>query len=116
MPKVSFQSIGRSGEVTDGTNLLQAAEQMGLELRHDCGGFANCSTCRVVIESGIENLTEIEFDEENMLDVAELVPPYRLACQAKVYGDVVVKIPEAETVQDVREIKAGESEGVIKEV
>jgi ferredoxin, 2Fe-2S len=105
MPKVTLQPIGKSGEVADGTNLLQAAEQFGFELRHDCGGFANCSTCRVVIESGMENLSEIEFDEENMLDVAGLVPPYRLACQAKVHGDVVVRVPDNETIQDVREIK-----------
>jgi 2Fe-2S ferredoxin len=103
MPKVTFRPIGKSGEVTEGTNLLQAAEQFGYELRHDCGGFANCSTCRVVIESGMENLSEVEFDEENMLDVAVLVSPYRLACQAKVHGNVVVKIPNEETIQDVRE-------------
>src|SRR6266566_8059401 len=105
MPKVIFQPIGKSGEVAVGTNLLQAAEQFGYELRHDCGGFANCSTCRVVIERGMENLSEIEFEEENMLDVAELVTPHRLACQAKVHGDVVVRTPDEEAIQDVRELK-----------
>ena len=51
----------------------------------------------------MENLSEIEFEEENMLDVAVLVSPYRLACQAKVYGNVVVKTPDGETIEDVRE-------------
>jgi len=105
MSKVTLQPLGKSGEVADGTNLLQAAEQLGYEVRHDCGGFANCSTCRVIIEGGMENLSEIEFDEENMLDVAALIPPYRLACQAKVHGDVVVRVPADETIEDVREIK-----------
>ncbi|MFQ5780473.1 MAG: 2Fe-2S iron-sulfur cluster-binding protein, partial [Nitrospiria bacterium] len=65
-----------------------------LEMRHDCGGFATCSTCRILIVEGLPNLTEIDLDEENMLEEAELPPPFRLSCQTKVQGDVVVRVPD----------------------
>ena len=92
MPKVTFIPSGLSGEVPEKTTIFESAEQLGLDIPHECGCFATCSTCRVVVEKGSENLSEIEFDEENMLEVAELLPPYRLSCQAKILGDVTIQI------------------------
>lgn len=93
MPKVIFHPSGKSGEVPEKKTVLEAAELLGVDLAHECGGFATCSTCRVVVEDGHENLSEIEFDEENMLEVAALLPPHRLSCQAKILGNVTIRIP-----------------------
>jgi|GEM_PF-190753 len=97
MPHIIFYPGSHSIEPQSGTSLLEVAQQLGIPLRHDCGGFATCSTCRVWVESGIENLTEIDLDEENMLEEAELPTPYRLSCQAKIredaLGDVSVLMP-----------------------
>lgn len=93
MPKVTFSSSGKSGDVPEKSTLLEAAEQFGIDLPHECGGFATCSTCRIIVEEGAENLAGIDFDEENMLEVAELNPPHRLSCQARILGDVTVRIP-----------------------
>lgn len=95
MPKVTFSPDNKGGEFEPGTNLLEASKRLQIELDHECGGFASCSTCRVVVEQGAENLSEIEFEEEDMMDLAQLTPPYRLGCQAKLKGDVVVRIPRS---------------------
>lgn len=94
VPKVTFHPDGKVDEIPHGKSLLDAAEKMGIDLRHDCGGFATCSTCRILILDGVSNLTEIDLDEENMLEEAELSAPFRLSCQAKVIGDVTVRIPD----------------------
>lgn len=96
MSKVTFYPYGKSGEIPDGTSLLDAAEKLGLQMRHDCGGFATCSTCRIWVVEGMTNLTEIDLDEENMLEEAQLTAPFRLSCQAKIQGDVVVRVPDQE--------------------
>ncbi|MDC4203423.1 MAG: 2Fe-2S iron-sulfur cluster-binding protein [Candidatus Manganitrophus sp.] len=96
MSKVTFYPYGKSGEIPDGTSLLDAAEKLGLQMRHDCGGFATCSTCRIWVVEGMTNLTEIDLDEENMLEEAQLTAPFRLSCQAKIRGDVVVRVPDQE--------------------
>jgi 2Fe-2S ferredoxin len=45
---------------------------------------------------GHEHLSEIDFDEQDLLDREALTEPWhRLACQARVLGDVVVRVPEA---------------------
>jgi 2Fe-2S ferredoxin len=94
MPSVTFQPSGICKEIPIGTSILDAADTMGVELRHDCGGFATCSTCRIIVVEGMAHLTEIDLDEENMLEEAALSSPYRLSCQAKIRGDLIVRIPD----------------------
>jgi ferredoxin len=48
----------------------------------------------VIVEEGIENLSDIGEHEYDMLELLHIGPSYRLGCQAKVYGDVVVRIPD----------------------
>ena len=75
-------------------SILDASEKLGLLMRHDCGGFATCSTCRVFVHEGMNNLSEVDLDEENMLEEAKLASPYRLSCQTKISGDVTVMIDD----------------------
>lgn len=97
MPRVTFlHSDGRSGDVEENMSLLDAAKEVGFRLNHDCGGNASCTTCRVEVQMGQEHLSEIDFDEQDLLDREALTEPWhRLACQARVLGDVVVRVPEA---------------------
>ena len=96
MPKVTFlHPEGKSGEVPENLTLLEASMELGFPLNHDCGGNASCTTCRVEVQQGAEHLSEIEFDEQDLLDREALFEPfYRLGCQARVLGDVVVRVPE----------------------
>ncbi|MCG3777417.1 MAG: 2Fe-2S ferredoxin-5 [Nitrospira sp.] len=103
MPHVTFlHPLGKSGEVELNTSLLEASKLLGFVLNNDCGGNASCTTCRVEVQSGAENLSEIDFDEQDLLDREALSEPWhRLGCQAKVLGDVVVLVPEAKWVAPV---------------
>jgi ferredoxin, 2Fe-2S len=96
MPRVTFlHPEGKSGEVPESLSLLEAAERLGFPLNHDCGGNASCTTCRVEVQLGAEHLSEIDFDEQDLLDREALTESWhRLGCQARVRGDVVVKVPE----------------------
>jgi 2Fe-2S ferredoxin len=96
MPKVTFlHPEGKNGDVAAGLTLLEAAQAIGFPLNHDCGGNASCTTCRVEVQSGAENLSEVDFDEQDLLDREALAEPWhRLGCQARIMGDVVVRVPE----------------------
>lgn len=95
MPRVTFvHPQGLSGEVEVNRSILEAAEALGFPLPHDCGGNASCTTCRVEVISGEDNLSEIDFDEQDLLDRENLTERYhRLGCQAKILGEVVVRVP-----------------------
>src|SRR6476619_3191317 len=112
MPLVTFlHPKGRSGKVPRNTTLLDAAKELGFPLNHDCGGNASCTTCRVEVQIGAENLSEIDFDEQDLLDREALSEPWhRLGCQAKVLGDVVVLVPDGKCVAPT--VRRSESEGI----
>ena len=107
MPRITFvHSEGKSGEVPENVSVLEAAELLGFPLEHDCGGNASCSTCRVEVMVGGENLSEMDFEEQDLLDREALTEPYhRLSCQAKIFGDVMVQVPEEKwgTTESVQE-------------
>ena len=103
--KVTFLPLNRTVEVDDEKypladhgkpgSLLDIALAHDIHLEHNCGGSCACTTCHVIVKEGAENLSEMEGDEEDRLDMAEgLTIRSRLGCQAVVRGDVVVEIPK----------------------
>lgn len=88
--KSPFAGVGEPG------SLLDIALAHGVEIMHDCQGSGVCGTCYVLVEQGAENLSPKSADEaatlESMTDNAHAA---RLACQAVVRGNVVVRIPSA---------------------
>jgi ferredoxin len=93
MPKVTFMPAGQSFEVAPGTTILVSAIQNGLQLRHDCTE-AICGTDRVKILAGKETLSEKNDNEELTLEMMNAGLEDRLACVARVNGDVTVELPE----------------------
>ena len=72
------------------------ARNLGVALEHACGGNCACTTCHVIIREGARNLSEMEDDEADRLDMAaDLQLNSRLGCQATITGpgEVVVEIP-----------------------
>jgi ferredoxin len=65
-------------------------------LDHACGGNCACTTCHVWVKEGAENLSPMDDDEADRLDMAaDLKLNSRLGCQATITkpGKVVVEIP-----------------------
>ena len=104
MHKVTFLPLNKTVEVDDEKypladhgkpgSLLDIALAHDIHLEHNCGGSCACTTCHVIVKDGDKNLSEMEGDEEDRLDMAEgLTIRSRLGCQAVVRGDVTVEIP-----------------------
>jgi len=92
--RVTFLPTNTSVEVEDGTSILDAALKHDIQLEHNCGGNCACSTCHVVVQEGMEYLTARSEEEEDQLEDADgPTQASRLACQAKISGPVVVRIP-----------------------
>jgi ferredoxin, 2Fe-2S len=87
MPTIVFVNEGKAGVVADGTTVLQAALDLGVRISHVCGGNGTCSTCRVEVVVGGENLTAIN-PQEKAYDMGD---GKRLGCQARVRGNCAVR-------------------------
>ena len=68
MPKIKFKDKGFAVEVYKGCSVLDAALDHRVPIYHTCGGNASCSTCRVVVLKGAENLSPKETAEAQVLD------------------------------------------------
>ncbi len=76
--------------VTSGITLLEGSLAHRIEHAHVCGGNGRCSTCRVRVLSGSENLSPAESAERGVLKKIAAENDVRLACQARVSGEVKI--------------------------
>ena len=88
---IIFHRLGRF-EVEPGTTILEASKRFGLFHADQCGGRAECSTCRVWVIAGEQTCSGMEAGEKQMLAAHNLKPPVRLACQARLFGPMRVQI------------------------
>jgi len=89
--EVTYRPYDKSTRVPPGTTLFSAAHWIGLPIDSTCGGRGTCGKCKVQV---IEGPSEITSADHKQLQVAELQTGWRLSCQAKVYEDTVVSVPQ----------------------
>lgn len=88
--RVTFADIGESISVPAGTRLIEVSEQVGAGIIYGCRE-GDCGTCMMEVLDGWSNLSEPSVLEEKVLRENMAGRSYRLACQAQVLGDCVVK-------------------------
>jgi adenylate cyclase len=71
-------------EINDGQSILEASLSADIPHYHTCGGRAECSTCRILVLEGMENLSPINEKEHNLRLKKNFAEDVRLACQTKV--------------------------------
>ena len=84
----------QEAQVESGTTLLAASLEMGLDIDHYCGGHCSCGSCRILVLEGKESLSRPRPDEKMVLGPDADARGDRLACQARILGDVTIEIPE----------------------
>ncbi len=95
MPKVTIQPLNVTVVVEEGSTIMEAAWDQGLYWPTTCGGQGICTSCACSVDAGEENLEPMGRSELKTL-TAEIgqatvrAQRLRLACQARVHGDVVV--------------------------
>jgi 2Fe-2S ferredoxin len=98
MPKVHILPLDITVEAADGQTIMEAAWEGDLYWPTTCGGQGICTTCACTVAAGQDNLEPMGRGERKTLaeergaaavDRGDL----RLACQARVHGDVTVTKP-----------------------
>lgn len=91
--------------ITPGATALESLRAVGIEHASVCGGRGRCSTCRVRVEVGNDNLPAPDESEQRVLDRIGLKGPIRLACQIRPTADLSVVAllpPDTATTQGVQ--------------
>ena len=86
--KIKFLPYETEIEIENGDTVIRAALEAGVHVNASCGGEGVCGKCRVLIEDGV-----VEGGISEKLSEEDQKNGYRLACQAIVKSDLVVRIP-----------------------
>ncbi len=102
---VIFQPGDKKGYIEDGKTLLEAAQELGADIESVCGGKLTCGRCAVEVDDELsikygiapksQPLSPVTEKEMECLSRRGFSGKYRLACSARIYGDVVVYVPDA---------------------
>ncbi|GJE01989.1 adenylate/guanylate cyclase domain-containing protein [Methylobacterium isbiliense] len=83
-------STGQSVRAAEGQTLLDISRSARIPHVAVCGGRGRCSTCRVLVTQGGQNLDPPGPSEAATLAAIAAPPGVRLACQARPRGDVAI--------------------------
>jgi ferredoxin, 2Fe-2S len=62
---------------------------------HACGKKGRCTTCKMIVKEGMENLSPLTAREEFFLEMGRLNKSERLSCQAIIEkGAVLIRVAE----------------------
>lgn len=86
---VSYGDDVRSVVVEENSLLGDGVVATGLPLEQPCAGRGTCGKCKILVDGPLTPLDEVE---QKLLSSAELSAGYRLACRARVRGDVSVTL------------------------
>lgn len=90
MPRIRFAKNFPELQVADGAVLMDVLLAAGLPVASSCHGDGICGKCRIRILEGAENLSKIEELERMLRDRLKVPSEYRISCQTKIHGDILI--------------------------
>jgi len=96
MPKIVIQNLHQK-EVyftNNAKSVLRILHLNNIDWLHSCGGKGKCTTCKMIVRKGMEQLNPQTASEEAYMKEQLLFENERLACQAIPTGDLIILVPE----------------------
>jgi len=86
-PPLLTHASGRTAPILPGSSVLETLRDHGIPHASVCGGRARCTTCRIQVSRGLEQLPPPEALEAKALARIGAGPGIRLACQIRPTAD-----------------------------
>ncbi len=79
----------------DGGKVIEIIHQNGIDWMHACGKKGRCTSCKMIVVEGSENLSELTAPEKLFRSQGRLKENERLTCQAELRsGKLVGRVAE----------------------
>jgi 2Fe-2S ferredoxin len=98
MVQIRIQNLGnRSIESKEvDSKVIDLIHENGIDWMHACGKKGRCTTCKMNIVDGQENLSSETVQEHHFRDLKRLLSNERLACQAQLlHGALTIRVPDS---------------------
>jgi len=91
-PIVTYAGINQQVEFMDpDATLLDCSIKNQIPHMHECGGIGQCTTCRIRIIDGLQNITPRTRMERETAQLRKWDPSIRLACQCYIKDDITIQ-------------------------
>ena len=80
--------------VAQGQTVLAGLQRAGVDWMHACGAKGRCTSCRMIVLAGAENIAPDTAPETRFRNNGRLRPNERLTCQAQLTGPVTCRVPQ----------------------
>ena len=97
MPRIVIQNLGNFKIESEDTvrKVIEIIHENGIDWMHACGKKGRCTTCKMIVEKGMENLSpesdrELFYRGQNRLSIRE-----RLSCQTRLLkGELLIRVAD----------------------
>ena len=96
MVKIIIENLAEKEVIVGETHrsALAVFQEHHIDWLHTCGGKARCTSCKMIVTSGMDGLSGLTTVEKNYRRQRLLGENERLACQVRVTSTIRVAVPE----------------------
>jgi len=96
MVKIVIENLAQKEVLGNGqrTSVLKLLQGSHIDWMHACGGKGRCTTCKMIVLEGSDQLTALSEAELNYRKKGDLAENERLACQVTLVGYCLVRVPD----------------------
>ena len=96
MVKIIIENLAQKEVLASEANktALYQLQTNYIDWMHECGGKGRCTSCKMIVLKGMENLSSLTPAEKKYGQEGLLKSDERLACQVRVLGDITVRVPD----------------------
>lgn len=97
MPRIVIQNLFNREIYSKAANrkVIELIHENGIDWMHACGKKGRCTTCKIILLEGGENLSPLTAAEQKFINLGRLKSNERLSCQAELCtGELVVRVAE----------------------
>jgi ferredoxin, 2Fe-2S len=98
MVQLRIQNLGNRAIESENMErkVIELIHENGIDWMHACGKKGRCTTCKMSIVAGQENLSSETEQEQHFRELQRLLPNERLACQAHLlHGILTIRVPDS---------------------
>jgi len=96
MVKIVIENLAQKEllDVDQSKSILKVLQSNFIDWMHACGGKGRCTTCKMIVVDGMDQLSRLTPAELKYQGLSQLAENERLACQTRVLGSCRIRIPE----------------------
>jgi 2Fe-2S ferredoxin len=96
MVKIVIENLAQKqlSDVDPSKSILTVVQSHFIDWMHACGGKGRCTTCKVIVVEGMDQLSRLTPAELKYRSLGQLAENERLTCQTRALGSCRIRVPD----------------------